>query len=62
MGNLPPLDLLSRGTPEQVREATESLCAKLPEHGPVVVSAGGGVSPGTPLENIQAAVEVVDAL
>ena len=54
MGNLPPLDLLVRGTPDQVREATRQQLDRLGEVGPMLVSPGGGVSPGTPLENLQA--------
>lgn len=61
MGNLPPLDLLVRGTREQVLEETESLVKKIDRLGPLIVSAGGGVSPGTPIENLQAVLEVVQA-
>lgn len=61
MGNLPPLDLLVRGTPEQVREETETLIAKSARLGPLLVSAGGGVSPGTPIENLKAMLEVIQA-
>ena len=60
MGNLPPLDLLVRGTPDQVREATQAQLDQLPEVGPMLVSPGGGVSPGTPIENLQAMCEVVN--
>lgn len=59
MGNLPPLDLLVRGTPEQAREATAAQVARLAEVGPLLVSPGGGVSPGTPIENLQAVCDVV---
>jgi len=61
MGNLSPLDLLVRGTPEQVREETETLMAKAARLGPLLVSPGGGVSPGTPIENLKAMLEVVQA-
>ncbi len=54
MGNLPPLDLLVRGTADQVREATKAQLDQLPDVGPMLVSPGGGVSPGTPIENLQA--------
>jgi uroporphyrinogen decarboxylase len=54
MGNLPPLDLLVRGTPDQVREATARQLGQLAEVGPMLISPGGGVSPGTPIENLQA--------
>ncbi len=59
MGNLPPLDLLVRGTPDQVRQATKQQLDQLAEVGPMMVSPGGGVSPGTPIENLQAMVEAV---
>jgi uroporphyrinogen decarboxylase len=59
MGNLPPLDLLVRGTPDACRQATEVLLARLPEVGPVLVSPGGGISPGTPVENLQAVIAAV---
>jgi uroporphyrinogen decarboxylase len=61
MGNLPPLDLLVRGTPAEVREATRRQLERLREVGPLVVSPGGGVSPGTPIENLQAMAEVVNS-
>jgi len=57
MGNLPPLDLLVRGTPDQVRDATRQQLARLAEVGPMLVSPGGGVSPGTPIENLRAMCE-----
>ena len=54
MGNLPPLDVLARGTPDQVRAATRRQLDRMAEAGPMLVSPGGGVSPGTPIENLQA--------
>lgn len=59
MGNLPPLDLLVRGTPDQVRDATRRQLDTLAETGPMLVSPGGGVSPGTPIENLQAMSEEI---
>ena len=59
MGNIPPLDVLVRGTADDVRKATEELLNKLPNCGPLIVSPGGGVSPQTPIENLKAMVEVV---
>jgi len=61
MGNVPPLDVLVRGTAEQVREATKSILEGLEETGPVLVSPGGGVSPGTPIENLKAMAETVES-
>ena len=59
MGNIPPVDVLVRGNTDDVRKATESLLSKIDQAGPILVSPGGGVSPGTPVENLQAMVEVV---
>jgi len=61
MGNIAPLDVLARGTPPQVRRATEDLLEKAPACAPLLVSPGGGVSPGTPIENLRAMLDVVDA-
>jgi uroporphyrinogen decarboxylase len=60
MGNLPPLDLLVRGTPDQVRLATGQQLERLPDVGPMLVSPGGGVSPGTPIENLQAMCDEIE--
>ena len=61
MGNLPPLDLLVRGTPDQVRQATGQQLDRLPDVGPLLISPGGGVSPGTPIENLQAMCDEIEA-
>ncbi len=56
MGNVPPLDIGVRGTPEQVKQAALSV---LGEDGDaaVILSMGGGVSPGTPAASIRALCE-----
>jgi uroporphyrinogen-III decarboxylase len=54
MGNVPPLEVLAQGTPEQVAEAAHG-CLRAnggPRH--LLLSAGGGTSPGTPAANIHA--------
>lgn len=61
MGNIPPLDVLVRGSKEDARKAAEEMLAKSKKHGPVLISPGGGVSPGTPVENLQALKDVVKA-
>ena len=59
MGNIPPVDVLVRGTKEQVRDATVELMKKIRRYGPIIISCGGGVSPGTPIKNLQTMAEVV---
>jgi uroporphyrinogen-III decarboxylase len=59
MGNIPPLDVLVRGTPNEVKSyALQCLNKTTGGHG-LILSAGGGVSPGTPAENIDALVEAL---
>ncbi len=58
MGNVHPLDIGVRGTPEAVRAATTAVLEGGDGDG-LILSLGGGVSPGTPRENIQA---MLDAL
>ena len=59
LGSLPPLDLLTRGTPEEIRAATLALLREKPEGCSLILSAGGGASPGMPGENLAA---MMDAL
>jgi uroporphyrinogen decarboxylase len=54
MGNVAPLDLGVRGTPEEVYAAAISCLDRAAPGGGVILSFGGGVSPGTPAENIHA--------
>lgn len=55
MGNVPPLEILLNGNPEAVRDATKTCIQKHPETG-LLLSVGGGTSPGTPGENIRALI------
>jgi uroporphyrinogen decarboxylase len=54
MGNVAPLDLGVRGTPEQVAEAARDCLERAAPGGGMILSFGGGVSPGTPAENVDA--------
>ena len=57
MGNIDPVGVLRRGTPESVREATLSLLAKCARYGNFVPSSGCDIPPMTPWENIDAFFE-----
>jgi len=59
MGNVPPLDVLVRGTPEEVKLYASRCIQKTGGGRNLVLSAGGGVSPGTPAKNIDALVEAM---
>lgn len=56
MGNVPPLDIGVRGTPDDVRQAARACLDKAAPGGGLILSFGGGVSPGTPSENIDALI------
>jgi uroporphyrinogen-III decarboxylase len=53
MGNVDPLGLGVRGTPEEVRAATLDVLAGSGGEG-IILSVGGGTSPGMPRQNIAA--------
>ncbi|HUR58467.1 MAG TPA: uroporphyrinogen decarboxylase family protein [Opitutaceae bacterium] len=53
MGNVNPLEIGVRGTPEEVREATLDVLEKGGDRG-MILSVGGGTSPGMPRQNILA--------
>ena len=58
MGNVNPLEVAVRGTPEEVRAATLDVLEKGGDRG-MVLSVGGGTSPGMPRQNMRA---MIDAL
>jgi len=60
MGNVPPLDIGVRGTSEQVQQATFDVLQQAAGH-PLILSVGGGVSPGMPAANIRAMAHALSA-
>jgi uroporphyrinogen decarboxylase len=59
MGNVNPLEVGVRGTPEEVRDATLEVLEKSGGEG-IILSVGGGTSPGMPRENIRAMLSALD--
>ncbi|NLE50223.1 MAG: uroporphyrinogen decarboxylase [Chloroflexi bacterium] len=57
MGNVAPLDLGVRGTPDEVYTAARACLDKAAPGGGLILSFGGGVAPGTPPENIDALLQ-----
>jgi uroporphyrinogen-III decarboxylase len=57
MGNVPPLDVGVRGTPAEVMDSARTCLDKAAPGGGMILSFGGGVSPGTPAANIEALLE-----
>jgi len=60
MGNVNPLEVGVRGTPAAVRAATAEVHEKSGGEG-IILSVGGGTSPGMPRENILAMLEALEA-
>ena len=62
MGNVNPLEVGVRGTPEEVKEATLEVLAggTEPDGKGMILSVGGGTSPGMPRENIVAMLEALE--
>lgn len=58
MGNVNPLEIGVRGTPEEVRKATLEVLEKSGGRG-IILSLGGGTSPGMPRQNILAMQEAL---
>jgi uroporphyrinogen decarboxylase len=56
LGNVAPLGTLVRGTPDEVYAEARACVEKAAPGGGFVLSAGGGASPGTPAESIDALV------
>lgn len=59
MGNVPPLGVLAQGSREAVLESARACLAETNGGKGLLLSAGGGVSPGTPGDNIRALAEAV---
>ncbi len=57
LGNLPPRDVLAGGTPADVTAGVKAMLDSLSDKRWLILSAGGGMSPGTPTENIEAFIE-----
>ncbi len=54
MGNVPPLEVLSQARPEEVKVRVLKCLSSHASRSGILLSAGGGVSPGTPKRNIEA--------
>ncbi|HTX19031.1 MAG TPA: uroporphyrinogen decarboxylase family protein [Bacteroidota bacterium] len=59
MGNVNPLEIGVRGTPEEVYDATLEVLEKSGGEG-IILSVGGGTSPGMPRENILSMARALD--
>ncbi len=59
LGSVPPLSVLARGTPEDVRAAVRTLLSQTQDRSRLILSCAGGMPPGVPTENLRAFVDAV---
>ncbi len=59
MGNLPPRDILAKGTDQQVKDATQKMIQSVINKGKIIWSCGGGMPPSVPDKNIDAFYKTV---
>lgn len=59
VGNIPPRDVLGRGTPDDVRRSVAAMLAPLTDRRRIIVSAGGGTPPEVSTENLLALCQSV---
>ena len=57
LGNIPPRDVLAKGTPSDVRTAVKKLLADAPDKSRLILSCAGGMPPGVSTENVNAFIE-----
>jgi uroporphyrinogen decarboxylase len=57
LGNIPPRDILARGTPDDVRRSVREARASLADQQRLILSCGGGVPPGVSTANLTAFCE-----
>ena len=57
LGSIPPRDVLAAGTPEQVRQATQTQLHELNNKAHFILSCAGGMPPGVTTDNIRALLQ-----
>ena len=59
LGNIPPRDVLSQGTPDDVRQSVAELLAATPDRRRILYSCGGGMPPSVSTENLRAFLDAL---
>jgi uroporphyrinogen decarboxylase len=60
LGNMNPLGVLSKGTPEEVEEVCRDLILKGGKGGGLILSSSGSVNRATPVENLEAMLQAAE--
>jgi len=56
LGNIPPREVLAKGSPAEVQTAVTRLLAETPDRSRLILSCAGGMPPGVSTENLHAFV------
>jgi len=59
LGNIPPRDVLAKGTPADVKKVTKEMLAGTKNFSRLMPSCGGGMPPSVSTENIRAFIEAI---
>lgn len=59
LGNIPPRDVLAKGTPADVESGVHQLLDSMSDTRRVILSCGGGMPPGVSTENIEAFLHAI---
>jgi len=62
LGNLPPLDVLANGTPQDIKKNTTELIEYLHDRSKLILSCGGGMPPEVSSENIRGFISAAENL
>jgi len=57
LGNIPPRDVLAKGSPTDVAAAVKQLLAETTDRSKLILSCAGGVPPGVSTDNLKAFIE-----
>jgi len=57
LGNIPPRDVLAKGSPADVAAAVKKLLAETPDRSRLILSCAGGVPPAVSTENLRAFID-----
>jgi uroporphyrinogen decarboxylase len=61
LGNIPPRDVLAKGSPADVHASVQKLLGETPDKSKLILSCAGGMPPGVSTENIRAFIEAAKA-
>ena len=62
LGNVPPRDVLSLGTPDEVKASVKAMLDPFKDRKGLIASCGGGIPQNVPTENIKAFIEAVQKI